>query len=88
MRTQETDPFRGVCGTHGGHEAVEVCDVRRNAGGERGLRGEGQEKEWMRCFLDDLRAFGINADQWTTVAQGEGEWRKTAEQGAERFMAK
>ena len=24
----------------------------------------GQEKEvWMRCFLDDLRAFGINADQ-------------------------
>ena len=29
----------------------------------------GQEKEWMRCFLDDLRAFGINADQWTTAAQ-------------------
>ena len=25
----------------------------------------GQEKEWMGCFLDDLRAFGINADQWT-----------------------
>ena len=22
----------------------------------------GQEKEWMGCFLDDLRAFGINAD--------------------------
>ena len=38
----------------------------------------------MRRFLDDLRAFGINADQWTTAAQGEGEWRKTAE----RFMAK
>ena len=33
----------------------------------------GQEKEWMRCFLDDLRAFGINADQWTTAAQDEGE---------------
>ena len=28
----------------------------------------GQEKEWMRCFLDHLRAFGINADQWTTAA--------------------
>ena len=28
----------------------------------------GQEKEWMGCFLDDLRAFGINADQWTTAA--------------------
>ena len=48
----------------------------------------GQEKEWMGCFLDDLRAFGINADQWTTAAQNEGEWRRTAEQGAEKFMAK
>ena len=48
----------------------------------------GQEKEWMGCFLDDLRAFGINADQWTTTAQDEREWRRTAEQGAEHFMAK
>ena len=48
----------------------------------------GLEKEWMGCFLDDLRAFGINADQWTTAAQDEGEWRRTAEQGAEDFMAK
>ena len=32
----------------------------------------GQEKEWMGCFLDDLRPFGINADQWTTAAQDEG----------------
>ena len=42
----------------------------------------GQEKEWLRCFPDDLRAFGINADQWTIVAQDEGEWRRTAEKGA------
>ena len=42
----------------------------------------------MGCFLDDLRAFGIKADPWTTAAQDEGEWRKTAEQGAERFTAK
>ena len=48
----------------------------------------GQEKEWMGCFLDDLRAFGINADQWTIAAQDEGEWRRTAEQGAEHFMTK
>ena len=33
----------------------------------------GQKKEWTGCFLDDLRAFGINADQWTTVAQDGGE---------------
>ena len=32
----------------------------------------GQEKEWMGCFLDDLKTFGINADQWTTAAQNEG----------------
>ena len=47
-----------------------------------------QEKEWMGCFLDDLRAFGINADLWTIAAQDGGEWRRTAEQRAERFMAK
>ena len=48
----------------------------------------GQEKEWMGCFLDGLRAFGMNADQWTTAAQEEGEWRRTAEQGAKHFTAK
>ena len=35
-----------------------------------------------------FRHHGINADQWTTAAQGEGEWRRTAEQGAQHFMAK
>ena len=39
-------------------------------------------------FLDDLRAFGINADQWTTAAQDEGEWHRTAEREAEHFMVK
>ena len=53
-------------------------DVQRIDGG-RGLWGW-QEKEWMRCFLDDLSAFGSNA-------QDEGEWRRTAEQGAENFNA-
>ena len=48
----------------------------------------GQEKEWMACFLDDLRAFGINADQWTTAAQDDGEWRRTTKQGVEHFIAK
>ena len=48
----------------------------------------GQEKEWIGCLLDDLRALGINADLWTTAAQDEGEWCKTAEQGAESFMEK
>ena len=48
----------------------------------------GQEKEWMGCFLDGLRAFGISTDQWTTAAQDEGEWHRTAEQRAEYFMTK
>ena len=61
-------------------------DVRRIGGGH-GCVG-GHEKDWMGCFLDDLRAFGINADQWTTAAQDDGEWRRTAEQGTEDFMAK
>ena len=47
-----------------------------------------KKKEWMGCFLDNLRAFGINANQWTTAAQDEGELHRTAEQGAEHFMAK
>ena len=42
----------------------------------------------MGCFLDDLRAFDLNADQWTTAAQDEGEWRRTAGQGAKHFMAR
>ena len=46
-----------------------------------------QEKEWMECFLDDLRAFSINTDQRTTAAEDEGEWRRTAEQGSGHFMA-
>ena len=25
----------------------------------------GEGKEWITCLLDDLRAFGINANQWT-----------------------
>ena len=53
----------------------------------RGLYG-GLGKRVDGVFLDDLRGFDINTDQWTTAAQDEGEWRRTAEQGAEHFMAK
>ena len=56
--------------------------------GGAGCVGGQEKEEWMGCFLDDLRAFGINADQWTTAAQDEGEWRRTAEQGVEHFVAK
>ena len=64
-----------------------MCDVRRIDRG-RGLRGGPGKKVDGVYFLDDLRAFGINADQWTTAAQDEGGWRRTAGKGAEHFMAK
>ena len=63
------------------------CVMFRQMVGGAGCVG-GQEKEWMGCFLNDLRAFGINSDHWTTATQDEGECRRTAEQGADHFMAK
>ena len=47
----------------------------------------GQEKEWAGCLLENLKAFGINADQWTTAAQDERERRKTAEHFMATWMA-
>ena len=54
------------------------CVMFEKLVGDAGCVG-GQKKEWMVCLLDDFRAFGINADQWKTTAQDEGEWRRTAE---------
>ena len=48
----------------------------------------GQEKELMGCFPDDFRAFGVNADQWTTAAEDEGGCRRVAEQRVKHLMAK
>ena len=42
----------------------------------------------MGCFLDNLRAFCINADQWATTGQDEEEWRRAAEKEAECLMLK
>ena len=42
----------------------------------------------MGCLLDDFRIFGIDPDKWTIAAQDEGEWHRTAKQGAESFMTR
>ena len=42
----------------------------------------------MRCLLDDLRAFGIQTDQWTIAAQDESEWYKTVKQGLDLLRRK
>ena len=67
--------------------AADVRDVWRGGGG-RGLRG-GAGKRVGRVFPGRPQSFrGINADQWTTAVQDEGECRKTSKQGAERCMSK
>ena len=63
-------------------------NVRRNGGERVGCVGGVKAKEWIGYLLDDLRAFDVNADQWTSAAQDERKWYKTVEQGAERSMAK
>ena len=40
----------------------------------------------MGCLLDDLRAFGINANQWTTAAYSRT--RESCARWRRRFMAK
>ena len=48
----------------------------------------GQKKELMGCRLDSLNVFGIHRDKWAIAAQDEGEWHRTAKQGAEFFIKK
>ena len=63
---------------------AEVRDVRRIDGG-RGLRG-GPGKRVDGLFPG--RPQSLRHHQWTTAAQDEGKWRRTAEQEAEHFMVK
>ena len=42
----------------------------------------------MGFFLDDLGSFGINADQWTTAAQGKGGMAQNGGMRGEHFMVK
>ena len=56
---------------HGGYETPEAHDVRRIGEG-RGLCG-GSGKRVKEVFPRRPQSFGINADQWTTAAQDEGE---------------
>ena len=55
------------------------CVMSGEMVGGAGCVGGTRKKSGWGVFLDDLRAFGINSDQWTTAAQDEGEWRRTAE---------
>ena len=63
--------------THTEDTSLSKCVMFGGLVGGPGCVG-GQGKEWISCFLDVLRAFGINDDQWTDVTQDERQWRKTA----------
>ena len=65
-----------------------MSDVRRISGGARAAWGARKKSGWGVSWTTLLRAFGINANHWTTAAQDEGEWRRTAEQAAKRVTAK
>ena len=64
-------------------------DVRRSGGG-RGLWGGGGRKKsgWGVSWVTLELSVSTPTSQWTTAAQDDGEWRRTAEQGAEHYMAK
>ena len=59
---------------------ISARDVRRIGRGH-GLRSGGLENEWMGCFLDDLKAYGINADQWTTAVGTRGNGARRRNKG-------
>ena len=70
--TQEADLVCGICGAPGGYETAEVRDVRRNGGGRGLCKAQGKRVDGVFPGRP-LRAFGINADQWTAASQDEGE---------------
>ena len=61
------DLVRGIFGVHGGYDTAEMRDFRRIGGGRR-FRGRPGKRVDGMCFLDDLGAFGIDADQGMTAA--------------------
>ena len=79
--TQEADLVCRICGAHGGYGTAEVRDVRRNGGG--GVLCGGPGKRMDGIFPVRPQSFRYQR----TAAQDEGEWRRTAEQGAEHSMA-
>ena len=52
--------------------------------------GGGRKKKWIGLFLDDLRAFGIDADRWTTACSrpGRGEMVQDGGTGGGPFHGK
>ena len=87
--TQEVDLVCGICGAHGGYETAEVRDAWRNGKG-RGLCG-GPGKRVDGVFPGRPRSFQHQRRPVDDCSPGRGGMAqngRTAEQGAEHFMAK
>ena len=83
---QETDLVCGICSLHRGYETAEVRDVRRNVEG-RGLCG-GPGKRVDGVFPGRSQSFRHQRRPVDDCSPGQGGMARTAEQGAEHFMAK
>ena len=44
-------------------------------------------KDWLCCLPEDMKAFGIESEGWTTRARDEVGWHSCVEQGAQRLFA-
>ena len=84
---QETDLVRGICGAHGGYQTAEERDVRRIGGGCRLRGGPGKTVDGLFPGLPP-QSFGHQRRSVDDCSPGRGEWRRMADQGAERFMTK
>ena len=57
------------------------------AGSAGCVGGAGMKSEWgVSWTTSELSVSTPTSEKWTTAAQDEGECRKTAEQGVERFI--
>ena len=86
--SMEVDLVCGVRGAHGGYDTTaKVRDVRKIGGG-RGLRG-GPGKRLHGVFPRRPQSLRYQRRSAEHCSPGRrGEWRRTAEKGAERFMTK
>ena len=62
-------------------------DIQRTGGG-RGLRGGQERRRVDGVFAGRSQSFPYQRRPVDDCSPGRGEWRKTAEQSAEHFMAK
>ena len=54
-------------------------------GQERQFNG-GRHKDWLPCLSEDMKAFGIESEGWTSRARDEVEWHSCVEQGGGKIF--